>query len=240
MIFAFILLVGLLFLLKIKQSLKNKISVIFRIIALIIFAALIIFSKLPHYFQVHSKYYFYILFFVFYLIGIAHVLKPLKLKTYLFFFIGMIGYCIFLYYWSINYSYKKNFDFKGETLTYQYSPFNGSFDKLFKKENGNTNNNQTNEYKEKQAIDFFLFLQCEYYESEQNNTSKEKESIKNGSLKIIHSQAYSKGDPKEFVVKAVKENTSYLNLYKHYTKQSKVQFESIVKYRYEIFTIALE
>ena len=117
----------------------------------------------------------------FYLIGIAHLLKPIKLKTYLFFFIGMISYCILLYYWSINYSYKKNFDFKGETLTYYYSPFNASFDKLFKKDNGYLNNNQTNEYKEKQAIDFFLFLQCEHYESEQNYTSKEKESI-NGFL----------------------------------------------------------
>ena len=62
----------------------------------------------------------------------------------------MISYCILLYYWSINYSYKKNFDFKGETLTYYYSPFNATFDKLFKKDNGYLNN-QTNEYAKKES-----------------------------------------------------------------------------------------
>jgi hypothetical protein len=237
MVFSILLLLGEHFLLKINQSLKNKTSIIFKIIALIIFASLIIFSKLISYCHILSQYYFYIVVFVFYLFRIAHLLNPIKIKNYLLFLIGMIGYYFFIYYWAINYSYRKNFEFKGETLTYYYSPFNGSFDKLF---NYKSSNNQTNEYKQKRAIDLFLFLQCEYSESDQNYTPKQKENIKNGSLQIIHSHTYPKGEPKEFVVEAVKENNLYLNLYKHYTKQSKLQFESIIKYRYEIFNISRE
>lgn len=95
-IFSILLLLGLLFLLKLKKSLKNKISVLFITTAIVIFVLLIIYIKLYTYFQILSVYYFY--FFIFYLIGIAHVLKPIKIKTYLFLFFGMIGYCFFIYF----------------------------------------------------------------------------------------------------------------------------------------------
>lgn len=236
MIVSIVLLICFEFVLNRKKELK-KISIVLRLIALLIFFVFF-FRSFIHAFKEIT--YLETIILVFFLLGFAQLLNPVKIRTHIFLLIGMIGYCMLLHFWSSNYNYPKKIDFKGETLTYNYSPFNASFCKLFKKEDGYLNYQATNEFKEKRAIDFFLFLQCEFYESEQNYTPKQKESIKNGSLQIIHSQAYSKGDPKEFVVEAVKENINYLNLYKQYTKQSIVQFDSIVKYRYEIFTIALE
>jgi hypothetical protein len=151
--------------------------------------------------------------------------------------IGMIGYSVLIYLWYTNYSYAKNFDYRGETLSYKYSPFNNSFNKLFRKELGHLNNKSTNEYKQKHSIDIFLFLQCEHYNEEQNYTAKQKEAINNGSIKIIHGHTYSKGNLKEFIINAVKEDKLYFKKYKGYTKQSKVDIESIVDYRYLIFNI---
>lgn len=234
MLISIVLLVCLRSLFNLKKYLKNKIGIVMRLIALLYFLSFYILSYINSYNDIR---YYETNVLVFSLLVLAQFLKPIKIISNLLIFIGMIGYCVFIHLWSINYSYKRNFDFKGESLSYNYSPFNNSFNSFFKKENTDINYESTNDVRRKHAIDFYLFLQCQFYEEEQNYSSRQKESIKNGSLQIIHSQEYSKRNLKEFIIETVKENEEYSNRYKYITKQSSMQFDSIVKYRYEIFSI---
>lgn len=233
MLFSIVLLVCLRFIFNFKKSLKNKIGIVLRLMAILYFLSFYILRHLNSYDAIR---YFETYFLVFSLLGLAQFLNPIKITSNLLIIIGMIGYCLFIHLWAINYSYKRNFDFKGEKLSYNYSPFNNSFNSFFKKENS-AMHDSSNNVKQKQAIYFYLFLQCHFFYKEQNYTSQKRESIKNGSLQIIYNHKYSKGNLKEFIIQNVTENKECNNRYKYLTKQSLIQFDSIVKYRYEIFSI---
>jgi hypothetical protein len=234
LLISIVLLVCLRYLFTLKNAIKNKIGIVMRLIALLYFLFFYLLSHINLYDTIR---YYETIVLVFSLLVLAQFLKPIKTISNLLIIIGMIGYCVVIHLWAIDYDYKKNFDFKGESLSYNYSPFNNSFNAFFKKENTGKNYGSTNDIRRKHAIDFYLFLQCQFYEEEQNYSSRQKESIKNGSLQIIHSQEYSKGNLKEFIIECVKENKEYTNRYKNLTKQSSLQFENIVKYRYELFSI---
>ncbi|MDI1317794.1 hypothetical protein [Flavobacterium sp.] len=173
------------------------------------------------------------------LLNFSQLLNPISIKKNLLLYLGMIAYTVLIYSWYSNYGFKREFDYKGETLTYEYSPFNGSYATLFGYNQFN-NTMQNNESRKKDAISFFIFLQCDYYQTELNYTPKQKEAIKNGTLKIIQSNRYSKGNLKDFILESVKNDKEYYTNYQNLTKQSTVEIDSVLKYRYQLFNLRVE
>ncbi|MEO5776937.1 MAG: hypothetical protein ABIQ27_08525 [Flavobacterium sp.] len=215
---------------------KNKIGFGLRILALLFFC----FAITPSIGYWHEPApYLFIAVLTLLLLNFSQVLNPISIKKNILLYIGMIAFTVFIYFWYSNYSFKREFDYKGETLTYEYSPFNGSYVALF----GNNHNNyamRDNASRKKDAISFFIFLQCDYYQRELNYTPKQREALKNGTLKIIHSNYYLKGNLKDFIIESVRNDKDYYDNYQNLTKQSTVEIDSVLKYRYQMFNIHVE
>lgn len=101
----------------------------------------------------------------------------------------MLIYFGFIYLWATNYGFQRSFEYHGIELNYQYSIFNGSYQKLFGKNNYDLNKSQ-NEINKQKAIDVFWFIQCEHYENEKNYTEKQKADIKAGKFTTYSNYDY--------------------------------------------------
>lgn len=214
---------------------KNKIGFGLRIIALLIFCLTITPS-----FSIWNEPtpYLFIIVLLLLFLNFSQLLNPISIKKNIIIYISLIAYSSLIYIGFIDYGFKKDFDYKGETLTYKYSPFNGTYSRLF----GNKNYNYalTNTTRKKLAINYYIFLQCQYYETEQRYNQKQKEQLKNGTTKIILSNYYSKGNLKDFIIESIKNDKEYYESYQNLTKQSTVEIDTVLKYRYTLFNIQLE
>ncbi|MGV9004276.1 hypothetical protein [Flavobacterium sp.] len=214
---------------------KNKIGFCLRILSLLVFCFIIT----PSFSLCNEPTpYLVIIVLLLLFLNFSQLLHPISIKENTIIYISLIAYLSLIYIWSIDYGFKKDFEYKGESLSYRYSPFNGTYSKLF----GNNSYNFTsaNTTRKKLAINYFIFLQCHYYETEQRYTSKQKEQLKNGTAKIILSNVYSKGNLKDFITESIRNDKEYYDSYKNLTKQSTVEIDTVLKYRYTLFNIQLE
>lgn len=173
------------------------------------------------------------------LLNISQVLNPLNFKSNLNIYIGMLIYFGFIYLWATNYGVRRSFEYHGIELNYQYSIFNGSYQKLFGKNNYDLNKSQ-NEINKQKAIDFFWFIQCEHYENEKNYTEKQKADIKAGKFTTYSNYDYKEGNLKDLILNEFTKNKIYIENYNYYTKKQKIDIDTIVKYKLEIFNINIE
>lgn len=214
---------------------KNKIGFGLRIIALLIFC----FTITPSFSRWNEPTpYLFIIVLLLLFLNFSQLLNPISIKKNIIIYISLIAYSSLIYIWFIDYGFKKDFNYKGETLTYKYSPFNGTYSRLF--DNKNYNYAVTNTIRKKLAINYYIFLQCQYYETVQSYTPKQKEQLKNGTAKIILSNYYSKGNLKDFIIESIKNDKEYYESYQNLTKQSTVEIDTVLKYRYTLFNILLE
>lgn len=175
------------------------------------------------------------------LLNISQLLSPLSLKKNILLYFGLISYFFLVLLWSKDYGFNREFDYKGEKLSYKYSIFNGSYLKLFgDKRYYGTLISRDNDKRKEKAIDIFVFMQCEIFEREQSYTEKQRDDIKHGHIAIYNSYRCKKCDLKDFILNEVEQNQTYLSNYKYVTKQQKVEIDTIVKYRHEIFNIYYE
>jgi len=216
---------------------KQKVGVIIRFLSVIIFTLITILSFANGQFNLFFLIFFFL---VLILLNISQILSPLNLKRNLYIYFGMFIYFIFVYLWAINYSFRKEFDYHGVKLYYQYSIFNGTYHKMFGKKSYYDFDNLKNEEKKQKAIDVFWFLQCEHYEREKNYTKKQKANLKAGKIKIYSNYDYTKGNLKDLILNEFTKNKIYIENYNYYTKKQKIDIDTIVKYRLEIFNINIE
>lgn len=151
----------------------------------------------------------------------------------------MIIYFAFIYLWATNCSFRRDFEYHGIKLNYQYSIFNGSYQKLFGKNNYDLNKSQ-NEINKQKAIDVYWFIQCEHYENEKNYTEKQKADLKTGKIIIYSNYDYKKGNLKDLILNEFTKNKIYIENYNSITKQKTINIDTILKYKVEIFNIPME
>jgi len=100
-----VLLIFVEFLSKLKYTVKTNIGVLIRITTILFFLLYYLHFRIN---SLNNSSIDYTLLLTIFLLGLAQYLKPAKLLTNSLILISMLIYSIFIFSWSINYSYKKD------------------------------------------------------------------------------------------------------------------------------------
>lgn len=221
---------------KLNPQIKSKIGITVRTLALLGFCALILSVFVSKY--VLDNLVLIFGFTLIYLLVLSQKLHPIKKVKQILILLGMIGFTALVYCWANDIGYQKKFSYEGETLAYDHSPFNGSFNKFFKANEINPNDSLSlNEHRKKYAIEHYIHQQCRYYENDLDRYDAAfLENHFKDPQRVLRLYEY-KGNLREFIIDKVKNNPEYLENYLKNTGQNEVRIELILKHSREIFNI---